>query len=185
MAYRHFYGAPFLYCWSDGEHICVEELDGRINKYACALHIQTKKQLVTFRGPDAIWCLRDNGILYVGRNDSTFSGFSEQDGTLLRYGPWEYPYKRTFDVVGQWGGYTAALDSDDHRTVYIHDPSRAYILHKPIDIEDLIIPQSLCDAVQWIEELSIYTKGGQLDVKTAGTWVDAPYAAWADNPVQL
>ena len=32
MAYRHFNGAPYLQCWSDGAHVYVQELDGWIHQ---------------------------------------------------------------------------------------------------------------------------------------------------------
>ena len=73
MAYRHFPGAPFLFCWSEGDCVCVKELSGRVNKYECKLGIKTKPAIIPFQGPDAIWCIRDAGVLYVGRNDCTFS----------------------------------------------------------------------------------------------------------------
>lgn len=184
MAYRHFNGAPFLRCWSDWDHVCIQELDGRITNYGCALGFKTELQLNQFHGPDAMWCLRKDGILYVGRNDSTFSGFREKDGLLMRYGAWDYPYRRTFEIVGQWGGYSAVLDSEDMRTVYIHDPKKGYLLNKPLDM-DLLLPLAAGDAVKNTHELSIYTKGGWLDVRKIGAWVDAPEPEWGNRPLQL
>ena len=184
MAYRHFNGAPYLQCWSDGAHVCVRELDGRVNRYGCVLGIQTDPQVTPFYGPDAIWCLRHAGILYVGRNDSTFSGFRESDGLLVRYGPWEYHFRRTFEIVGQWCGYSAVLDSDDMRTVYVHDAKRGYILNKALSA-DLLLPLAAGDAVKNTNDLSIYTKGGWLNVRTAGAWIDAPEPPWGSSPLQL
>ena len=66
MAYRHFNGAPYLQCWSDGSHVCVQELDGRINKYPCALGVCIDPQITPFYGVDAVWCLRHAGLLSVG-----------------------------------------------------------------------------------------------------------------------
>lgn len=184
MAYRHFPGAPFLFCWSEGDCVCVKELSGRVNKYECKLGIKTEPAITPFQGPDAIWCIRDAGVLYVGRNDCTFSGFLETDGLLVRYGAWDFPYKRHFPIVGQWGGFSAAVDTDDMRTIYIHDPTRAFILHEPIS-EDVLLERSACDAMGGLPELTIYGKGGLVDVKKQGTWVDAPKPTWGYQPVQL
>lgn len=184
MAYRHFNGAPYLQCWSDGSHVCVQELDGRINKYPCALGVCIDPQITPFYGVDAVWCLRHAGLLYVGRNDSTFSGFRETDGVLVRYGPWGYPWGRTFEIVGQWGGYSAVLDFDDMRTVYVHDPKKGYILNKPLSM-DILLPLAAGDAVKSMNDLSIYTKGGWLDVGEAGAWIDAPEPPWGSSPLQL
>lgn len=184
MAYRHFQGAPYLTCWSDGARICVRELDGRVNAYRCALGVQIEPQVNVFQGPDAMWCLRHDGILYVGRNDSTFSGFKETDGLLVRYGAWAYPYRRTFEIVGQWCGYSAVLDSDDMRTVYVHDAKKGYILSEAMRT-DLLLPLAVGDAVKNTNDLSIYTKRGWLDVKTAGAWADAPEPPWGSSPLQL
>lgn len=184
MAYRHFKGAPYLRCWSDGAHVCVQELDGRITSYGCALGFKTDKQINPFRGPDAIWCLRDSGIIYVGRNDSTFSGFREEDKLLVRYGAWEYPFRRTFEIVGQWCGFSAVLDSADMRTVYVHDAKRGYILNDPLNM-DLLLPLAAGDAVKNTNDLSIYTKGGWLDVREVGAWVDAPEPPWGSGLLQL
>ena len=184
MAYRHFNGAPYLQCWCDGSHICVRELDGRVNSYGCALGVKIQPQVTPFYGPDAIWCLRHDGILYVGRNDSTFSGFREADGLLVRYGAWEFPFRRTVDIVGQWCGYSAVLDSDDGRTVYVHDARKGYILNKVLH-QDLVLTLAAGDAVKNTNDLSIYTREGWLDVREAGAWVDAPELPWGSSPVQL
>lgn len=184
MAYRHFEGAPFLCCWSDGAHISVKELDGRVTAYGCALGFQTEPQVNVFHGPDAIWCLRHSGSLFVGRNDSTFSGFRQSDNLLVRYGAWDYPFRRKFEIVGQWGGYSAVLDSADMRTVYVHDPKRGYILNEPLDM-NVFLPLAAGDAANGTSDLSIYTKGGQLDVRTVGAWVDAPEPPWGGSPLQL
>lgn len=184
MAYRPFNGGPYLRCWSDGASIHVQELDGRTSSYKCALGIRTEPQLNPFRGPDAMWCLRDAGILYVGRNDCTFSGFRESDGLLVRYGAWDFPYSRKFEIVGQWCGYSAVLDTADMRTVYIHDPRKGYILNEPLSAE-LLLPMAAGAAVLNENDLSICTKGGWLDVRKAGTWVDAPEPPWGSSPLQL
>lgn len=184
MAYRPFYGAPYLYCWGAGTHVCVQELDGRVSRYECNLRFSTEKQLNPFHGPDAVWCLKHNGVLFVGRNDSTFSGFRESDGLLVRYGPWSYPFRRTFECVGTYGPYTAAIDSADMRTVYVFDPKKAYVLKEPLQ-EGSVLPPALCHAVRGKMELSIYTERGMLDVKKAGAWVDAPELPWGSTPVQL
>lgn len=184
MAYRHFPGAPYLSCWSEGDCICVQELSGRINKYECGLGIKTKPEIIPFQGPDAIWCIRDAGVLYVGRNDSTFSGFLETGGLLVRYGPWDYPYKREFLDVGQYCGFVAVLDSDDHRTVYVHDSTRVFLLNEPLN-EEISLSRSYCDAMVNMPELTIYGKGGTMDARRQGTWIDAPQPTWGYNTVQL
>lgn len=184
MSYRHFDGAPFLTCWSNGTHICVRDIRGNILQYKCSIGVAIEPQVIPFSGPDAVWCLRHNGVLFVGRNDSTFSGFDEDSGLLVRYGGWSFPWDRSFEIVGQCDGYPALLDMSDHRTVYVHDLSKAYVLHAPIT-KRAIIPLVASDILVKLPGLSIHTKGGEIDVGTAGIWVDTPQPTWGDRPLQL
>ena len=184
MSYRPFEEGPFLRCWSTGAEICLEELDGTVTKYPCKLGVVIEPQVNAFRGQDAIWCLRDHGILYVGRNDSTFSGFRESDGLLVRYGAWDYPTRRVFEMVGQYRGSFVYLDSRDSRTIYVQGADKGLILRVPLTV-DVIEHPALADALSQLDRLTIYTKGGLIDGDTAGSWVSTPRAVGTDSPIYL
>lgn len=183
MAYRHFPGAPFLTCWCDGNNIYVREVSGQVREYACSLGVAIPEQITPFESPFALWCLKHKDILYVGRDDGTFSGFLP-DGTLCRYGSWKYPWYREFRVIGQYCGKSARLDSSDRKTVYVCDKSKAFLLHKPWmegTFQSLVAADMLCE----MPELTIYGSEGKLDVDAAGTWVSTPGLERSDPAVQL
>ena len=184
MAYRYFDGAPFLYCWATEKSLNVQELNGSVSEYWCPFGFYTGKQLNFFESPDAVWCLRHDGVLFVGRNDGTFSGFRERDGLLVRYGRWRYPGYVEFEVIGQYRGEPVYLNTWDLRTVYGCDPRIAYILHKRMSLDIIVLP-SLCDRVLRNGRLTIYTRGGLLNEEAAGAWVNAPCGKGRDSPLQL
>lgn len=184
MAYRHFYGAPYLQCWADGTHICVREPGGSVSRYACSLGIRVAPQVIPFRSPEAVWCLRSGGVLYVGRNDGTCSGFRESDGLLVRYGVWDFPVGRRFVQVGQCYGLPAYIDTADLSTVYVSGRSKVFLLYRPLNSDVLRLPV-LGDQYARCERLTIYPEGGVFDADRSGTWVDTPRPERRDSPVQL
>lgn len=184
MAYRHFPSAPFLECWSTGTSICVREVWGEVTSYACSLGVVTEPQVNVFRSPVAIWCLRKDGVVYVGRPDCTYSGFRESDGLLVKYGAWEHPFRREFLVAGQYAGRPAYVDNQDSRTIYTCDPRKVFRLNTPIAYTEM--PTLICqDVVHKREELTIYQGGVLVDVDRCGTWIDPYRKEWANRPLRL
>ena len=183
MAYRPFLGAPFLECWSDGNHICVQEPNGSVTFYRCALGVTTNRQVNPFIGPDAMWVLYTEDVMFVGRNDCTFSGFN-QDGLLVRYGGWACPTTLEFEPIGQMDGKAAFLDPRDYRTIYIENFSRIFVLKNVLQ-GSVGRYQIVYDIITKIPQLTLaVSKGGDKNVEV-GTWVDAPEQLRGDSPVQL
>lgn len=173
MGFRFALGAPFLPCWAEGGNICVQELNGRTSRYETSLKITTQKQLLGFQSSQAMWCLHQDGILYVGRSDRTYSGFRDEDGVLVRYGYWKYPYLYRTCVIGTYRGSRAVLDLADHRTVYVEDSDKVYYLNSPIH-DPVAIEPALAGIILNSPVLEIYVRGVKLDERTAGTWINAP-----------
>lgn len=184
MGFRPFSYAPYLYCWADMDCVKVQELNGTISSYACALGFCTEKQLIPFTGSRAMWCLQHEELLFVGRYDGTFSGFRPKDHLVVRYGPWKCPFYRGWVLVGQCDGKLAYLDTLDHRTIYLQDDVRAFVLHDPLP-DGAQVPAAYSDAMQKVPQLTVYMKGGLLDVEALGVWTSAPTRARRDRALQL
>lgn len=181
MAYRHFSGAPFMYCRADTDNIQVKEFNGVISKYACSLGFSTDWQLNAFEG-SAQWCLEKDGIMCVGRPDSTFSGFNK-DGLLVKYGVWDFPYARRFEEVGQKDGCTAIAEAGG-RVVYIMNRRMVYVLKNPLPKTDMSL--SMVEASLMSPELVIHIMGGgRINEREAGVWVNTPEQGWSDIRIYL
>lgn len=173
MGYSPYYGAPFFWCWSEGDALCWEEPSGKVNKYPANLGFRTDKQLNKFEGMGARWVLQDDehSLLYVGTHRFTWSAF-DITGTLVRRGSVEYD-NRVFGEIGQWGHFPAMLDLSDKRTVYTANEEAVYRLHQPWRLPT-DIPRSYAGEMNGERGLIIYTEGGVLDVEQAGAWISTP-----------
>lgn len=181
MAYRHYSGAPALYCRARKDGIEVKELSGNIKKYGCALGFDTDWQLTVFKGK-AQWCLLHEDVLYVGRPDGTFSGF-QKSGLLVRYGAWKVPSSREFKRVGQKDGYYAILDVEEN-VVYVDNVKQAYRLNAVL--EEDCLEGILMYAKKRSPDLTLLTEGGlKVDVTKSGRWVTTPERGWDGVPIIL
>ena len=172
MGYRPVPGGPFFPCWAEGDYLCWQEPCGKVHRYLARLGFTCEPQINIFDGEDGVWVLHHDDLLFVGREQYSWSAF-DMSGTLVRYAGIVYEPERLFEI-GNYNQYPAWLSLEDRKTIFVHSEDAYFVLNEPWN---MTVVDTLTYAAPLMggSGLMIYTEErGLLDERQIGSWCSPP-----------
>ena len=179
MSYRNYGRGSYLPVRIHNGNVEIKFNTG-IEKYSTGVKADTNWQIIEFYTEEVLFVIQHNGIRYIGRYDSTISGYDMKDNCIILQSRFELPPRPRLKQVG--GIRTlipcvAELDTVRGQIVYVPYTRDEFVFNKPYK-EDVFIPTALADSfLEDRNHLYMYTSDGEeVDCNAIGQWfVQTPF----------
>ncbi|MDR1523231.1 MAG: hypothetical protein LBS29_04705 [Endomicrobium sp.] len=188
MGFKYFPEGPSLVCWTDQDYLWVENpCSAHPINYKINIGLRIDAQINTFYSQSVVFVLKQDGIIYVGRSDGTWTGY--KDDLIVRFGQFQLPQLGPFEFIGMYVNRVnnmirVFLDVSNKRVCYLMRNDKIYVFNKEFDYT-LALHTSLGNALIKEQGLHIHTIEGKVREDVAGKWF-VPSLIWSgDSEVKL